>query len=106
VAQTLEFVPVARTQDVPPGQVSMVRAGDRWYAVANVDGVFHALDNNCPHNGGPLGRGRLDGCELVCPWHGWRWDVTSGRNRWPGTDWRARRVPLRVVDDVIYLLAL
>ena len=33
------------------------------------------------------------------PWHGWRWDVTSGRNCWPGTDWRVPRVPVRVVGD-------
>ena len=76
-----------------------VQAGERWYALANVDGVLHAVDNNCPHNGGPLGRGTLVGRELVCPWHGWCWDVTSGRNCWPGTDWRVPRVPVRVVGD-------
>ena len=90
---------VANVRDVPPGTVVQVQAGDRWYALANVDGVLHALDNNCPHNGGPLGRGLLAGCELICPWHGWRWDVTSGRNCWPGTQWRASRVPVRVVGD-------
>ena len=74
---------------MPPGSVVAVRAGDRWYA----------LDNNCPHNGGPLSRGALFGRELQCPWHGWRWDVTSGRNCWPGTDWRVARVPVRVLED-------
>jgi nitrite reductase/ring-hydroxylating ferredoxin subunit len=38
----------------------------------------------------------LNGRELTCPWHGWRWDATSGRNCWPGTDWRVSRVPVRV----------
>jgi nitrite reductase/ring-hydroxylating ferredoxin subunit len=99
MASTIEYVTVAQLDDVPPGAVVAVRAGDRWYALANLDGVLHAIDNNCPHNGGPLSKGSLIGRELACPWHGWRWDVTSGRNCWPGTDWRAARVPVRVVGD-------
>jgi nitrite reductase (NADH) small subunit len=102
----IEYVPVARVADVPPGTLVAVRAGERWYALANVDGVLHAVDNNCPHNGGPLSRGVLVGCVLICPWHAWRWDVTSGRNLWPGTDWRVPRVPVRVVGDDILLPVL
>jgi nitrite reductase/ring-hydroxylating ferredoxin subunit len=98
-AAAIEYVTVAHLADVPPGTVLSVRAGERWYALANVDGVLHALDNNCPHNGGPLGKGVLDGRELTCPWHGWRWDVTSGRNCWPGADWRVPRLAVRVVGD-------
>ncbi len=97
MGRQVEYVTVARLEDVPPGVVLQVRAGERWYALANVDGVLHAVDNNCPHNGGPLSRGRLLGSELECPWHGWRWDVTSGRNSWPGTHWRVPRVPVHVV---------
>ncbi|MDQ6669745.1 MAG: Rieske (2Fe-2S) protein [Chloroflexota bacterium] len=93
------YVTVARLDDVPPGTVRQVRAGDHWYALANVDGVLHAVDNNCPHSGGPLARGKLIGRELECPWHGWRWDVTSGRNSWPGTGWRVPRIPVRVLDN-------
>ena len=44
--------------------------------------------------------------QLVCPWHGWRWDVRSGRNGWPGTDWRVARVPVRLVGDEIQLPVL
>lgn len=91
---------------MPPGTVRLVRAGGRAFALVNVEGAFFALDNNCPHNGGPLGMGTLRGTELICPWHGWRWDVTSGRNRWPGTDWRVPRLPVRVVGDEIQLPVL
>jgi nitrite reductase/ring-hydroxylating ferredoxin subunit len=104
--QTVEFITVARLSDVPPGAVVAVRAGDHWYALANVDGTIHALDNNCPHNGGPLARGTLAGRELECPWHSWRWDVTSGRNCWPGAGWRVPRIPLRVVGDQIQLAVI
>jgi nitrite reductase/ring-hydroxylating ferredoxin subunit len=99
-------VTVARVAEVLPGQVVLVQAGQRWYALAHVDGVWHALDNNCPHNGGPLGKGTLNGTELECPWHGWRWDIRSGRNCWPGSDWRASRVPVRIVGDEVQLPVL
>jgi nitrite reductase/ring-hydroxylating ferredoxin subunit len=100
----VEHVTVATTADVPPGTVRLVTTGDgRWYALANVDGRFHALDNNCPHNGGPLAKGAIDGPILECPWHRWRWDVTSGANCWPGSAWRAARRPVRVVGDAIQL---
>jgi len=99
-------VTVARVDDVPPGHVRLVLAGERWYALANVDGRFFAVDNNCPHMGGPLARGTLSGRELTCPWHGWRWDMTSGRNCWPGSDWRAMKVPPRIVGDEVQLPVL
>ena len=83
-----------------------VQAGERWYVLVNVDGTLHALDNNCPHNGGPLSKGSLENGVLTCPWHGWRWEVASGRNAWPGTDWRVPRVPVRIVGDEIQLPVL
>jgi nitrite reductase/ring-hydroxylating ferredoxin subunit len=99
-------VTVARLADVPSGRLIEVRAGGRAYVLANVDGALYALDNNCPHNGGPLSRGELDGQLLTCPWHGWTWDVTSGRNCWPGVSWRAARVPVRMVGDEVQLPVL
>ena len=58
----------------------MIDAGGRTVALFNVDGAYHAIDNACPHRGGPLGDGDLDGPLVACPWHGWRWDVTTGAN--------------------------
>jgi nitrite reductase/ring-hydroxylating ferredoxin subunit len=49
-------------------------------ALFNVEGSIFALDNACPHRGGPLGQGELDGCVVACPWHAWRWDVRTGAN--------------------------
>ena len=57
-----------------------VLAGGRIVALANVAGQFHALDGVCPHQGGPLGKGTLNGTTLTCPWHGWQFDVTTGQN--------------------------
>jgi len=73
-------VRVAKVTDVPVGQGLVVQAGDRSLALFNVDGAYHVIDNACPHRGGPMGDGDLDGRLAICPWHGWRWDVTTGAN--------------------------
>ena len=73
-------VKVAKAADVPPGQGCVVEAAGKTLALFNVDGAFHAVDNTCPHRGGPLGDGDLEGRLVICPWHGWRWDVTTGAN--------------------------
>ena len=64
--------------ELSDGDVIEAMVGDRALAVARVGEEVYALDNVCPHAGGPLGDGTLDGCELTCPWHGWTFDVTSG----------------------------
>jgi nitrite reductase (NADH) small subunit len=71
-------VRVARAADVPEGQARVFEVDGHTVAVYNVSGAFYATDNACPHRGGPLGDGDLVGPYAVCPWHGWRWDVTTG----------------------------
>jgi nitrite reductase/ring-hydroxylating ferredoxin subunit len=73
-------VKVATVEDIPPGRARVVEAGGRTLAIFNVDGRFYALDNACAHRGGPLGEGELEGAVVTCPWHAWRWDVTTGAN--------------------------
>jgi nitrite reductase (NADH) small subunit len=75
-----DFVTVARVDDVPPGTVTAVRAGDEEIALAHLDGAFYATQGTCIHLQGPLGEGRLDGPVLTCPWHGWQYDVRTGEN--------------------------
>ena len=74
------FVTACATSDVAPGTAKTLTVGGKEVAVFNVDGAFYALDNTCPHRGGPLGEGDLDGGVVACPWHAWRWDVTTGAN--------------------------
>ncbi len=73
-----EFVKVASSDEVAPGQAKLVEAGGKEIALFNVGGSFHAIDNSCTHIGGPLCEGELDGTEVTCPWHGAMFDVTSG----------------------------
>ena len=58
----------------------LIPAGIHYWALFNVDGGFYAINDVCGHRGGPLGEGELDGKTVICPWHGWRWDVTTGAN--------------------------
>ncbi len=75
-----EFVAVAHTDDLPEGAVTAVRAGEEEIALAHCDGGFYAVQQHCLHLQGPLGEGRLEGCVLTCPWHGWQYDVRTGKN--------------------------
>ena len=73
---------VLGVEECPPGTVVERIVAGRVVAVAHAEtGTWHALDGVCPHQGGPLGGGRLCGSTLTCPWHGWQFDVTDGRHR-------------------------
>jgi nitrite reductase/ring-hydroxylating ferredoxin subunit len=69
---------VLAAEDLADGEVIEAMVGERALAIARVGDEVFALDNVCPHAGGPLGDGVLNGCELTCPWHGWTFDVSSG----------------------------
>lgn len=73
-----EFVRVASTNDIPPGQATMVEVNGKEIAIFNISGSFHAIDNTCTHVGGPLCEGELEGTRVTCPWHGAVFDVTTG----------------------------
>ena len=69
-----------KKQAVPDASAVVVEAGSELaVAVFRVGDRFHAIDNRCPHRGGPLGAGRLDGAVVTCPWHGFTVDVRTGR---------------------------
>lgn len=75
-----DFVTVAQTHEIPPGTGRTVEVKGVWIALFNVDGTFYAVDNACPHAGGPLGEGKLrDGGLVECPWHGWRFSIATGQ---------------------------
>jgi len=75
-----EYVPVITVADLPPGRAAEVVVDNQTIALFNVDGTFHALAGRCPHRGGPLGQGSLDGPRVSCPWHNYTFDVTTGEN--------------------------
>jgi nitrite reductase (NADH) small subunit len=75
----MAFVYAAKARDIAPGQIREIQLDRITIAMANVGGQFHAVSNTCLHRGGPLGQGSLQGNLVTCPWHGWTFDVTSGK---------------------------
>jgi 3-phenylpropionate/trans-cinnamate dioxygenase ferredoxin subunit len=87
---------IATVTEIPPGERKLVTLEGRDIGVFNVDGEFYALRNRCPHQGGPLCKGRLSGFVtakvpgeyeytrkgeiLRCPWHGWEYDIKTGQS--------------------------
>ena len=87
---------ICRAGELPPGEVRIVEAEKRSIGIFNIGGDFYALRNTCPHKGAPLCRGIRTGLvvsdaplqmqmtrngEIVrCPWHGWEFDILSGRS--------------------------
>ena len=81
-----EFVKVAKADQIAPGRAKCVEVNDQEIAIFNIDGVFHAIDNTCTHDGGPLSEGELDDTHVTCPWHGAVFDVTTGSVLGPPAD--------------------
>ncbi len=70
---------VLDTGELPEGRVTTVTVGRRTLAVTNVGGAFGAMDNHCPHQGGPLGEGSIEKGWLRCPWHGYDYSPCNGK---------------------------
>ncbi|MSR78051.1 MAG: nitrite reductase small subunit NirD [Candidatus Omnitrophica bacterium] len=73
-----EFVKVAAKSEIPTDTGKLVEAGGQEVALFQVSGKIYAIQNICPHQGGPLSEGGIHGTEVMCPWHGWNFDVTNG----------------------------
>lgn len=73
-----DFIKVAKTSEVPLGKIKKVAINGKEIALYNLNGKFYATTNICPHQGGPLDEGEMDGDTVICPWHGWMFNVTDG----------------------------
>ncbi len=75
-----EFIKIATKSELPDLEsAAEFNIGGRTICVANVNGEYCAMDNVCPHEGGPLGLGYVDGAKVVCPWHGWEIEAKTGK---------------------------
>jgi nitrite reductase (NADH) small subunit len=103
---------VARVTDLPPGSRRIVTVGGRSIGVFNIRGRLFALRNRCPHQGAPLCLGRIKGTTLSgkpyeyvygrddeiiqCPWHGWEFEIATGR-----THFNPHRMRVRTYDVTV-----
>ena len=75
-------VVVGKEAEIGPGKMTNVTAGGKDILVANIGGKYYATGNICTHAGAQLHEGELEGKELTCPWHGSKWDLTTGNMTW------------------------
>lgn len=95
------WVKVASPGDVEPDSVRPVSVGTSSVALVNAQGEYFALNNQCPHMGGPLSQGALEDGRLACPWHGHAFDLRSGKCESFAVG--ATCYPTEVRDDGIYV---
>jgi nitrite reductase/ring-hydroxylating ferredoxin subunit len=93
---------VAELDDLDDGRVRTVTTGTRSLALTRVGDCYGALDNHCPHQGGPLGEGSIEKGLLRCPWHGYDYDPLTGTPPSGFSDAPAC-FPVEVRDDGIYV---
>lgn len=96
-----DFYEIASIEDLPDGERLFLEIGDRPVVVFNIAGGIFAIGDVCTHDNAPLGDGELDGYEVVCPRHGARFDVRSGKaTRLPAVA-PTPSYPVRVVNGKI-----
>ena len=99
---TLTWHRVAGLDELGEGRVRTVVAGPKSIALTHYDGQYGALDNHCPHQGGPLGEGTIENGLLRCPWHGFDYCPLTGAPPGDFVD-TALTYPVEVRDDGIYV---
>lgn len=87
----------AEFEDIEAGKLAA--AGGQSIAIFNLGGTYYAIENTCPHRGGPLAEGMLAGEEVICPWHGSRFNVKTGSVLTPPAPRGVKSFAVRVTGD-------
>ena len=98
-----EWTRVAAVSDVPEGTLRGVVVAMQPIVLANVDGDVYALEDQCSHQDLPISDGELDGGDVVCTYHGARFDACTGKNRGLPAIRPVKSYPVEVRKDGIYL---
>jgi pyruvate oxidase len=106
--QDLDWISVGHEGDLPEGRVKTITARTVSICLSHFDGRWAAMDNRCPHQGGPLGEGSIetgaDGrCWIRCPWHGWDFDPLTGAPPGGHKDTGQKIFPVEVRDGEIFV---
>jgi thiamine pyrophosphate-dependent acetolactate synthase large subunit-like protein/nitrite reductase/ring-hydroxylating ferredoxin subunit len=99
--RSFEWIKVLEADELPEGRVKTVTCRHHTVCVTRYEGQYGALDNRCPHQGGPLGEGSIENGLLRCPWHGWDYHPISGKA--PGYDDGVETFEVEERDDGIYV---
>ena len=99
-----QWVRIARCSDIPLREGRAVKVGDREIAIFNLGDRFLAIDNRCPHKGGPLADGIVSGATVVCPLHAWKLSLETGNGmNGPSASSCVETFPTRVEEGTVLL---
>ncbi len=106
--KALEWICVGRESDLPEGRVMTVTARTTSICLSHFKGQWAAMDNHCPHQGGPLGEGSIEtgvggDCWIRCPWHGWDFDPLTGRSPSGHEDSGQALFPVKIEESEIFV---
>lgn len=99
--QDRTFHRLGPASDIEPGQTRDYNVAGHGVVVANCDGEYFAIEDRCTHDDGPLGEGKLIGCDIECPRHGARFDMRSGRVKALPAVRPVASYPVRIVDGFV-----
>ncbi|MEQ8824450.1 MAG: thiamine pyrophosphate-binding protein [Filomicrobium sp.] len=105
---SLDWIDVGHVDDLPEGRVKSVTARTRTLCLSHFDGQWAAMDNRCPHQGGPLGEGSIERgignkCWIRCPWHGWDFDPLTGKPPGGHEDTGQETYPVEIRNDRVMI---
>ena len=95
------WIRVGAAADIAPGDYATVEVDGTFVAVFNIEGEFFAIDDVCTHDGGGLAGGELDDHQVICPRHGSRFCLRTGRALTPPAYEPVRTYATRVVDGIV-----
>lgn len=97
----LSYYPICSTEDLPEGERLFIELGDDPVVILNINGEYFAIDDICTHDQGPLGDGEIEDHQIVCPRHGARFDIRTGKVLTLPAVRGVSSYPIRVVDGMI-----
>ncbi len=98
-----DWIDLCPARDAPAeGELREAETRGTSVCLARIGGALHALDNLCPHRQGPLAEGWIEGTAVVCPWHSWAFDVTTGATL-PPEHAQIAVYPVRIAGEMIQI---
>ena len=77
--EKLEFIPVGEVEELRAGERLFIEIDEKRIVILNINGQYYAIADICSHDDGPVGEGALEGFEIICPRHGARFDIRTGK---------------------------
>ena len=96
-----QFIKVGDVSEILPGNAKQIDAGGRTIALFNLKGQFYAIDNSCTHVGGSLASGKIIDEDVICPLHGARFNIPTGKVLGPPARENISTYKIRIDDDNI-----